>query len=170
MDWIDFTASTKDPIPEVHNRFSQCIFGEFEKHFGPDALKELDLNVFAEDRIFAVERGIANTVPADEMAETRTRLISKSMELQPKDFALARLRTLGMENRNAAVLIFDNVDHLPSSVFDSLIAFLIEVQKSTPFLVVVAVRDHSDKRFSTYDSSKIVPGWHMRLRAPNMQL
>lgn len=170
LDWRGFTASRKDPIPEIRRKFAQKIFAEFEKKLSQDDTLHLDSTVFARDELFAPSRVIIlKTLPVRQ-AEKTDELIAEKLEEDPAEYALARLRTLGKYQRKSCVLIFDNVDQIPQRILSELFQFIINIQNNNPFLVIVAMRDHTSGRFSAYEKHAVVPGWHMRLLPPNIKL
>ena len=93
--------------------------------------------------------------------------ITTALKEAPLDLACERLNKLSEPNRNAIVIIVDNIDQLRPSVLDHLRQFLIEIQYKTDPLLIVAMRDHTNVRgFSNYLRDATIPRWKIRLERP----
>jgi len=169
VDWRGFTAPFTDPLPEIYNKFATDVFAAIEAI--PLAhQRKLDLDIFRTASLFSIERAALLHVPKNERNRFVANALQVCMRNHPVDFAHERLNRLCSPDRNAVVLIFDNIDHLSPPVQESLFSFIKEVQIRTTPLLVVAMRDHTYERgFSAYRREAVTPAWEMRLRAPNVK-
>jgi GTPase SAR1 family protein len=171
IDYSDFTASVLDPIPAIHQKFVDSVLSEMESHQPADQIDAIHQRMFTSAKMFAKARLVAN----GKGGAARERSVRKAVELAIEGNALAytfeRINDACRDDRNALVLVADNIDHLPLEVVRSLFQFFIEVQLKCRCLLIVAMRDHTfENGYSSYRPDKIVPIWDLRLNPPNIRL
>jgi hypothetical protein len=171
LDWRNFDAPMDNPLPEIRQRFASDVNAVLEKGHSPNELRELDRAIFKTEEVFSIWRAPLLHVPEAEYEIELSRSIAKAWRENPVDFVFERLNNLCSRNRNAYVLIIDNIDQLQPPVLAELTQFLIRVQTRSIPLVIVALRDHTygSQSVSAYRRSGTTTCWQLTLRAPNMR-
>lgn len=172
LDWNDVAVSSQDAMPEVQRRFVNRVLKSLESHHGLPRLRALDAQIFETAELFARDRVLLDLEDdPGQRASSINRAIREAWLQTPVDFVFERINALCLEDRNALLLVVDNIDHLAAPVLEKLLVFLTEVQVRATPLLVVAMRDHTYiQGSSSYQPDKIVPAWHTRLKPPDIRL
>lgn len=168
----DFTASEADPIADIRKRFVTSVSAQLERGLGIERLMAIDDYVFKNAEMFSVVRSMI--LPRLEERDRPARItieLENAIKTSPVELTIARINAVCKDDRNALLLVVDNIDHLPEVTLRALSLFLIEIQLATVPLLLVAMRDHTYNRgFSSYREDKTVPAWNLRLKPPNIKL
>lgn len=171
MDWSDFTASVNDPVPAIHSRFVGKVLEALEKSYGPARLHAFDDDIFLKATMFAADRSMALRYEGGARTARVIAAFENALKTCPVDLTFERINALCQSDKDAIVLIVDNIDHLHSSVLEHLFDFLTEIQLRAIPMLIVAMRDHTFERGnSAYRRDRAVPAWNLRLKPPNIKL
>lgn len=170
IDWKGFSPSSiEDPLPSIRKKFAQYVYKSFEERFTREKLIEIDYMVFDHDILFANDRSALLHVSSESIEDIKSRKIIEKIDNEYIDFAIARLRTLGRENRNYAIIIMDNLDQIYLNIYKHIVELMVHLREETPFLIIVAMRDHTYHQSSMFERENIIQPWKMRLCPPNIK-
>lgn len=170
VDFSDFTASVLDPMPAIHEKFVESVLSELERHQLGRPLADIHKRIFESAKMFAKARLLVEGKSGAARERAIRKAVEQAIESSGLGYTFERINDACRHDRNALVLVADNLDHLDSRIVHGLFQFFLEVQLRCRCLLIVAMRDHTfENGYSAYLPDRSVPKWDLRLKPPNIR-